>query len=83
MDMHEVIERLEKIAKHAVHTVGEEPFILSLDDGIALHKAIELLKKQEPLTEEMLCTTCAHNGKSIDEEPCRRCFGLSHWEEAK
>lgn len=44
MDIPEIIERLENIAKHAVHTVGEEPFILGLDDGIAVHEAIELLK---------------------------------------
>lgn len=44
----EIIERLENIAKHAVHYVGEPPFIMSLDDGIALHEAIDLLKAQEP-----------------------------------
>lgn len=44
----EIIERLENIAKHAVHYVGEPPFIMSLNDGIALHEAIDLLKAQEP-----------------------------------
>ena len=48
MDKCEIIERLNKIAEHAVHTVGEEPFVMSLDDGIAVHEAIELLKKPEP-----------------------------------
>ena len=51
MNKREIIERLKNIAGHAVHTVGEKPFILSLDDGIALHEAIDLLKKQEPLTD--------------------------------
>ena len=41
----EIIERLERIAGHAVHTVGEEPFVMSLDDGIAIHKAIEALER--------------------------------------
>ena len=47
MDKSEIIERLKNIAEHAVHTVGERPFIMSLDDGIAVHEAIELLKKAE------------------------------------
>ena len=64
MDKREIIERLKNIAGHAVHTVGERPFIMSLDDGIAVHEAIELLKKAEtncpeipdswtPVTEKM------------------------------
>ena len=47
MDITEIIERLKNIAEHAIHTVGEEPFVMSLDDGIAVHEAIELLKKAE------------------------------------
>ena len=43
MDKSEIIERLKNIAKHAVHTTGEEPFVMGLDDGIAVHEAIELL----------------------------------------
>ena len=43
MDKREIIERLKNIASHAVHTVGERPFVMSLDDGIAVHEAIELL----------------------------------------
>ena len=43
MDKNEIIERLKNIAEHAVHTVGERPFVMSLDDGIAVHEAIELL----------------------------------------
>jgi hypothetical protein len=44
----EIIERLENLAKHAVHYVGEPPFVMSLDDGIALRDAIAMLKAQEP-----------------------------------
>ena len=47
MNKREIIERLKNIAEHAVHTVGEEPFVMSLDDGIAVHEAIELLNKPE------------------------------------
>lgn len=45
MDKNEIIERLEEIAKHAVHTIGEEPFIMSLDDGIAIHEAIDIIQQ--------------------------------------
>ena len=38
-----VIKRLENIANHAIHTVEEKPFIMSLDDGIAIKKAIKWL----------------------------------------
>lgn len=51
MNKHEIIKRLKNIAGYAVHTVGEEPFVMSLDDGIAVHEAIELLEKLEPLTD--------------------------------
>ena len=47
MNKCEIIERLKNVAGYAVHTVGEEPFVMSLDDGIAVHEAIELLKKPE------------------------------------
>lgn len=47
MDKTEIVKRLENIAKHAVHVIGEPPFIMSLDDGIALAEAVLLLKEQE------------------------------------
>ena len=47
MNKHEIIKRLKNIAGHVVYTVGEEPFVMSLDDGIAVYKAIELLEKTE------------------------------------
>ena len=40
----EVIERLRDLSNHAVHTLGEAPFFMSLDDGIALREAIDLIK---------------------------------------
>ena len=48
MDKEEIIRRLKKISGHAVYVVGELPFIMSLDDGIALDEAVRLLKEQEP-----------------------------------
>lgn len=45
MDKLEIIERLKNIAGHAIHHYGEEPFVMSLDDGIAVHEAIELFEK--------------------------------------
>ena len=46
MDKNEIIERLKRLAKCAVHTVGELPFVMSLDDGIAIHEAIDMLRSQ-------------------------------------
>ena len=47
MEKSEIIRRLEKIASHAVHVVWEKPFVMSLDDRIAVDKVLELLKEQE------------------------------------
>ena len=47
MTREEIILRLKKIATHAIHFVGEEPFVMSLDDGIAVHEAIEILEQPE------------------------------------
>ena len=49
MDKEEIIRRLKKISENAVHVVGEQSLILSLDDGIALDEAIRLLEEQEPI----------------------------------
>ena len=46
MDKNEIIERLKRLARCAVHTVGELPFVMSLDDGIAIHEAIDMLRSQ-------------------------------------
>ena len=48
MSKREIIERLKNIARHAVHIFGEEPFVMSLDDGIAVYEVIELLENTEP-----------------------------------
>lgn len=47
MDKEEIIRRLKRLSKHAVHVVGELPYIMSLDDGIALDEAVRLLEEQE------------------------------------
>ena len=47
MDKEEIIRRLKKISEHAVHVTGEPPFIISLDDGIALGEAVSLLEEQK------------------------------------
>ena len=44
----EIIQRLEKIAKHAAHIKGEEPYIMSLDDGVAIMDAIDIIKSNQP-----------------------------------
>lgn len=49
MDKNEIIERLERLARCAVHTVSELPFVMSLDDGIAIHEAIDMLRSQPEL----------------------------------
>lgn len=54
----EILERLERIARCAIHTVGEEPFVMSLDDGTAIHEAIDMLRSQPgphwiPVTERL------------------------------
>lgn len=48
MEKNEIIERLGEIAKHAVHTIGEEPFIMSLDDGTAVYEAIDIIQQSQP-----------------------------------
>ena len=53
MDKEEIIRRLKKISEHAVHVVGEPPFIMSLDDGIALDEAVRLLKEQTDEIKEL------------------------------
>lgn len=48
MEVNEIVRRLEKIASYATHIPGEPLFVLlSLDNGIALMEAIDLLKMQK------------------------------------
>lgn len=56
MDKNEIIERLGEIAKHAVHTIGGEPFIMSLDDGIAIHEAIDIIQQSRSQSHWIPCS---------------------------
>ncbi len=47
MDKNEIIERLERLAICATHTIGEPPFVMSLDDGIAIHEAIDIIQRSQ------------------------------------
>ena len=67
MDRDEVINRIKKIAKHAVHTAGEPPPVLSLDDGIALKNAIAMLEEPELIR----CKDCNHSCDYTDIYPDR------------
>lgn len=44
----EIFVRLERMAEHAVHTVGEKPYVIGLDDGIALYFAIKAINAHQP-----------------------------------
>lgn len=67
MDKNEIIERLGEIAKHAVHTIDEEPFIMSLDDGIAVYEAIEIIQQSQPQPPYNPDEWC-HDCKEYDQE---------------
>lgn len=59
--MSDFIDRLHELATHAVHTVGEMPYVMSLDDGLAIHEAIEALESQkissaQPEPQWILCS---------------------------
>ena len=83
MNKDKIIKRLKNIAKHAVHTTGEEPFVMGLDDGIAVHEAIELLEQQETTTVTIGRTRggttmwyeCDACGEPVDlnDNYCRNC----------
>ena len=90
MDKEEIIRRLKKISRHAVHVVGEPPFIMSLDDGIALDYAVQLLEEQEsvvhpePSCEMTYITDCCCDlcGAQLIQEDnfCRCCGKRIEWE---
>lgn len=54
MNRQEIVSRLESLKDHAIHTQGEAPFVMSLDDGIAIVQAIELLRKQQEIIDALL-----------------------------
>lgn len=47
MTKKEAIIRLEHMAEHAAHIPNETPFVMSLDDGIAVKMAINALQEAE------------------------------------
>jgi len=75
MDKEEIIRRLKNISGHAVHVVGEPPFIMSLDDGIALEEAARLLKEQEAVEPKVSCTEqrCGNCNKVIEMDGWKAC----------
>lgn len=85
MDKEDIIRRLKKISEHAIHVTGEPPFIMSLDDGIALDEAVRLLKEQEAIKPDVdsegtcSCGNCGTTvgyypaGCSVPEKLCKHC----------
>lgn len=73
MNIEEIIQRLENMAKHAVHTPGEIPFVMSLDDGIALHEAAELLKQKLSDIEQFCNTENMDKAKIVVNGNCILC----------
>lgn len=55
MDKNEIIARLERLARCAIHTVGEPPFVMSLDDGIAVHEAIDIIQRSQQTGQWIPC----------------------------
>lgn len=67
MNRQEIIHGLESLKDHAVHTPGEDPFVMSLDDGIAICEAIDLINKQSEVIDALLKVGYPHNFQR--EEP--------------
>lgn len=67
MNRQEIIHRLESLKDHAVHTPGEDLFFMSLDDGIAVCEAIDLINKQSEAIDALLKVGYPHNFQR--EEP--------------
>jgi hypothetical protein len=60
----EIIQRLERIAKHAVHIKWEEPYVMSLDDGVAILDAINMIKSKDTVETR---ADCVSRQSAIDE----------------
>ena len=85
MKKSEIISRLEKIGNHAIHVKGESPFVMSLDDGIAVNEAINMLNEQEAVEcindhGVLLCGRCKNiigyddgYGRSYKSKFCCEC----------
>lgn len=67
MNRQEIVSRLESLKDHAIHTQGEAPFVMSLDDGIAICEAIDLLNRQKEVIDALLKVGYPHNFQR--EEP--------------
>jgi len=83
MDIEEIIERVKNISRHAIYTPGQMPFIMSLDDGIALCEAAELLERQEPTEAEehdgtYYCLGCKETILKTDKY-CAHCGRPINW----
>lgn len=85
MDKEEIIRRLKKISEYAVHVTGEPPFIMGLDDGIALNEAVTLLKEQEPKPVGKEWNECPNCGKVLSSIEhihfCGMCGQVVKWNE--
>ena len=46
MPIEEIIDKLKWIAKHSIHKVGEPPYCMSIDEGVAVLEAVEILARQ-------------------------------------
>ena len=47
MTKEEIIKRLLNISEHAVYQTGELPYVMSLDDGIALKLAADIVSQSD------------------------------------
>ena len=88
MTIEEIVQRLIYLSFRAVHYVGEQPFVMSLDDGIALKEAAEILKQQPERKKgkwmhdghHIRCTECGvyvcetdREGDTIPRNYCPNC----------
>lgn len=54
MTREEIIDRMERMSEYAVHKIGAPRFVMSLDDGIALCEAVEILKCEQSMLDRVL-----------------------------
>ena len=76
MTREEIKTRLNNIAEHAIHTRGEKPFILSLDDGIALKEAVEILSAESCEEDETPTAVLMLNASSLCDTAEREAAAL-------
>lgn len=66
-----LIEKLQNIADRAAHVMGEEPQILSLDDGVAICIAIDMLSAEPEIIRCKDCRWRKDQSGSTAWLPCR------------